>query len=58
MDPDRKTPAVIAAPPQSYVLPPTQNAFFLHILHLYATLWVMTDLNVSTSKNLARLGAF
>ena len=31
--------------------------FFLHVLCLYATLWVMTDLNVLTYKNLARLGA-
>ncbi len=31
--------------------------FFLYILCLYATLWVMTDLSVSTYKKLARLVA-
>ncbi len=31
--------------------------FFLHVLCLYVTLWVMTDLSVSTYKKLARLVA-
>lgn len=31
--------------------------FFLHVLCLYATLWVITDLSLSTYKNLARLDA-
>ena len=31
--------------------------FFLHVLCLYATLWVMTDLSAFTYKNLARLDA-